>query len=96
MIPTPAPVTPPALAIKDDKPAAPLSMVAQIDEILQTKLATTTYAGRGIRLQESPEGGVTVLVGIHKYAGVGEVPDAEIQAIIRLAIAEWEKKYTPR
>jgi len=80
---------------KDEPPAAPPSIVAQIDEILQERLASTTLVGRGIRLQESPEGGVIVWVGLRNFAGVGEVTDPEVQSIIRTAIAEWEKKYTP-
>jgi NOL1/NOP2/fmu family ribosome biogenesis protein len=52
-------------------------------------------AGRGIRLQESPEGGVIVLVGTQKFAGVGEVTDPEVKAILQDAISAWEKKYTP-
>lgn len=75
--------------------AAPTSMVGQIDAILQTHLAETPLASRGIRLMESPEGGVVVMVGLTKYGGVGDVPDPQVQAMIRTAIAEWEKKYTP-
>ena len=90
---TPPPVKPPVK--KDEKPAVPLSIVAQIDEILQAQLASTTLAGSGIRLQESPEGGVIVWVGLQKFAGVGDVTDPEVQSIIRAATAEWEKKYTP-
>ncbi len=70
-------------------------MVAQIDAILQARLVGSPLAERGIRLVESAEGGVTVMVGLTRYAGVGEVPDAEVQAAIRGAIAEWEEKYTP-
>ena len=75
--------------------AAPTSMVGQIDAILQTHLANSPLASRGIRLMESPEGGVVVMVGLDKYNGVSDVPDPQVQAIIRAAIAEWEKKYTP-
>jgi hypothetical protein len=76
-------------------PSAPTTMVGQIDAILQTKLTGTTYATKGIRLVESAQGGAMVVVGLSRYAGVGEVPDAEVQALIRAAIAEWEEKYTP-
>jgi hypothetical protein len=99
--PAPRPVTPavvaakPVLASKESKPAAPLSIVGQIDEILQAQLALTTLASRAIRLQESPEGGVIVWVGLQKYAGVDEVTDLEVKAVIRAAITEWEKRYTP-
>ncbi len=92
----PAPVAKPVLpAAKEEKPAAPLGIVGQIDEILQARLVNTPLVSKGIRLTESPEGAVIVWVGLQKFAGVGEVTDPEVQAIIRAAIAEWEKKYTP-
>jgi hypothetical protein len=75
--------------------AAPTTMVGQIDAILQTRLLGTPLAARGIRLVESAEGGALVVVGKNRYAGVGEVPDPEVQAAIRAAIAEWENRYTP-
>jgi hypothetical protein len=75
--------------------SAPTTMVGQIDAILQTKLAGTPLAARSIRLVESMQGGVMVIVGLNRYAGVGDVPDPEVQAVIRAAIAEWENKYTP-
>ncbi len=75
--------------------ATPTTMVGQIDAILQTKLMGTPLASRGIRLVESAQGGAMVVVGLNRYAGVGDVPDPEVQAAIRAAIAEWEKKYTP-
>lgn len=93
---TPLPAATPATSVpKEEKPAAPLSIVGQIDEILQARLAVTPLANRAIRLQESPEGGAIVWVGLQKFAGVDEVTDPEVQAFIRAAIAEWEKKYTP-
>ncbi len=75
--------------------STPATMVAQIDAILQTKIMGTPLAGRGIRLVESAQGGAMVVVGLSRYAGLGDVPDPEVQAAIRAAIAEWEKKYTP-
>jgi hypothetical protein len=91
------PVTPrsPSIA-KEDRPVAPAnSIVGQIDAILQARLEGTPLDERGIFLAQSPEGGVMVYIGLTKYMGVEEVPDAEIKAAIRAAIAEWENKYTP-
>ncbi len=97
---TPVPVVPVQPTALETAPTAnvvgaPTTMVGQIDAILQTNLAGTPLAGQGIRLVESPEGGAMVVVGMKRYAGVGEVPDPEVQAVIRAAIAEWEKRYTP-
>lgn len=84
------PLTPP------EPPAStPTTMVGQIDAILQTRLIGTPLATRGVRLVESAQGGAMVVVGLKRYAGVGDVPDPEVQAAIRAAIAEWENKYTP-
>ena len=81
---------------KDDRPSAPAtSIVGQIDSVLQERLAGTPLEERGVFLAQSPEGGVIVYVGLTKYMGVDEVPDAEIKAAIRAAIIEWENKYTP-
>jgi hypothetical protein len=76
-------------------PNAPTSMVAQINAILQARLQGTGLASRGIRLAESLDGSVLVFVGQHSYAGVADVPEADVQAAIHAAIAEWEKRYTP-
>jgi hypothetical protein len=83
------------LGTQEPPASAPTTMVGQIDAILQSRLTGTPLAGRGIRLVESAQGGAMVVVGLKRYAGVGDVPDLEIQAAIRAAIAEWEKKYTP-
>jgi hypothetical protein len=81
--------TPPAAAVSQ------MSLVAQIDSILQARLAGTPLADRGIRLAEALHGGAIVFVGSATYDGVDKVTDPEIQSAIRAAIAEWENKYTP-
>jgi len=96
-VPPPQPVTAKSSALpKEDRPSAPAnSIVGQIDSILQARIAGTPIEERGVFLTQSPEGGVVVYIGLSKYMGVDEVPDEEIKAAIRAAIAEWEKKYTP-
>jgi len=76
-------------------PPPPLSIVEQIDSILQLRMMDTPLAQRDIRLKESHEGGVEVLVGQKKYATLDDVPEEEVKSAIRAAIAEWERKYTP-
>ena len=81
---------------KEDRPSAPAnSIVSQIDSVLQARLEGTALGERGIFLTQSPQGEVNVFVGLTRYNGVDDVPDPEIKAAIRAAIAEWEDKYTP-
>lgn len=97
--PVPVPVTLQSLVqtkkTEPEKNIASLSIVQQIDMVLQERLLNSSLAGRGIRLQESIQGGVEVYVGLQKFHAVDDVPDEEIKTAIRAAIVEWEKKYTP-
>ena len=104
VVAAPAPASikpaPPKVAVPITVPApipepVPNSMVAQIDAILQSRLIGTPLEDIVIRLTESVKGDPIVLVGDKSYAGVGEVTDPAVQAAIRAAIAEWERKYTP-
>jgi hypothetical protein len=92
--PSPKPA-PPVKKPEAEKNIASLSIVQQIDTVLQARIADTPFAKRGIRLQESIQGGVEVFVGLQKFLAVDDVPDETVKAVIRAAIAEWEKKYTP-
>ena len=85
-----------SLPKKKEEPApAPLTMVEQIDQILQSKIANTPFASLGLKIQEGPGGTVNVIVGDRKYEAVGDVPDPKIQAVLRAAVEEWENKFTP-
>jgi hypothetical protein len=92
---SPEPVPPAVVATPNDEPSSARTMVGQINDILQKSIAGTSLASRGIKLQEAPGGGVVVIVGLERYGGVADVPDPEVQAALRAAIAIWERKYTP-
>lgn len=69
----------------------PLSMIGQIDEILQRKMTETAGAPLGVRLVEGAGGSLRVFIGVQSY-DFEDVPDAEVKHLIRDAVAEWESK----
>ena len=87
--------TPTAKRREEEPEALPTSIVGQINMVLQARIAHTPLATPGIVLLESPTGGVNVYIGVEKYEGVDAVPNEEVKAAIRAAIAEWETKFTP-
>lgn len=76
---------------KPTPPPHPGSIIQQIDTILQKKLAGTHLEKKGIRLQESLEGTLWIYVGLKRYEGIDSVPEEEIKAVIRQAVAEWDR-----
>lgn len=82
-------------AISSDVPkdvAAPKSIAAQIDEILQEKLEISPLKDRGIRLMELPEKGLVVMVGTDEFDAVSDVPDPEVRDLLKECVTEWEKR----
>jgi hypothetical protein len=69
-----------------------MSIVAQIDEILQEKLEKSPLAKRGISMKDSLDGGLLVWVGLQQYASIDEVPDPEIRQLLRQSVEEWERR----
>ena len=67
-----------------------LNVVAQINDILQENLEGTSLKQRGIRLVERPDHSMVVMIGLEKYDSVDDVPDEQVQDVIRQAVSEWE------
>lgn len=85
----------PKKKLSPEQEFALLSIVQQIDTVLQKKIENTPFQDAGIHLQESPQGAVEVHIGLQKYESIDDVPDEKIKSMIRAAISEWETKYIP-
>jgi hypothetical protein len=73
------------------QPAAPLSIIDQINAIFNQMNAGTPLAERNIRLVQDPTLGVTVRVGDEKYEGIDSVPDEVIRTALKAAVKKWEE-----
>ncbi|MBI2333577.1 MAG: hypothetical protein HYU84_15715 [Chloroflexi bacterium] len=107
--PVPVPAVPPtvkpvpaALTVNPQKPKTDpevefklLSMVKQIDFVLQKRIAGTPLESMSIHLNDTLHGGLEVQIGTQKFETIDDVPDANVRTAIRAAIAEWEQKYVP-
>ena len=85
----------PAKKLDPEKEFALLSIVQQIDSVLQKKLVGTPLEDKKISLKDSPQGAVEVHIGLQKYDSIDDVPDEKIRSIIRASISEWENKHIP-
>jgi hypothetical protein len=70
----------------------PRSIVEQVDDIVQEKLAAHPGPVPVIKLVEDPYEGVIVWVNQTKYVGIESVTDPTVRAIIRSAAVEWEHR----
>lgn len=68
------------------------SMVTQVDSILQEKLQDAGMQKWAVRLIESPNQGMTVMVGMERYESIDEVPYTRVRDIIRTSVADWEQR----
>jgi hypothetical protein len=76
---------------REQDTSRPQSMIEQINNFLQQKLVESASSLKGVRLIESSEGTVRVLIGVQSYS-IDEVPDPEVAQLIREAVAAWEEK----
>jgi hypothetical protein len=83
---------PPQGVTEEKKVEKPLSIVEQINGILQDMIRGTPLENKGLRLVEDPRKGVVVWVGLEHFAGVDAVVDPEIKEALRAAAAEWERR----
>jgi hypothetical protein len=67
----------------------PSSMIEQINDILQERIESSGRSDLAVRLVEGVGGTARVLIGVNSYE-IADVPNPEIKALIREAVAAWE------
>lgn len=67
-----------------------LSVIDEVNDILQKKLHGSPLAGKGIHLMENHNKEIRFWVGLNSYNDVEEIPDLEVQQIINESVKEWE------
>jgi hypothetical protein len=72
-------------------PTAPLSIVEQVDQILQEKIAQLPPPAPVVLLKEDPREGVIVWINGVQHIGIDSVRDESIKSIIRASVKEWER-----
>lgn len=85
----------PALKRSDAAPTfmPTLDLAREIGEIVaEMQMSIPSLAQRSIKLQNAPSGGVHFAIDGIVYPDVNEIPDADIQALIRAATKEWERR----
>ena len=69
-----------------------IDLAREIGDILNELQPRTPLANRAIRLYNAPGGGVYFSIDGITYANIEDIPDKDIQALIRAATKEWERR----
>ncbi len=78
---------------RDKQPQIKIKTVLEeIDDILQAKIADTALAKRGLKVSADSSGAALFFLDGKSYSGAEELPEAEAQAVVKAAIQEWERK----
>ncbi len=75
----------------DQKQALQISIAAQIDRILQNKLRLSPFNNHSMKIIESQDGGIAVIIDDKSYESVYDVADNNFKKLIQESVAEWEQ-----
>jgi hypothetical protein len=76
---------------EDEEEVKMLSVVDEVNDILQKKITGSPLAGKGIHLMENHNNEIRFWVGLNSYDDVEDIPDEEVREIINAAVKEWER-----
>ena len=73
-------------------PVVQRTIAQQVDEILQEMLKDSPLRQHGVRIADTPKGGLAVWVGLDQYDGVNDVPDEDVRTLLKAAVDVWKKQ----
>jgi hypothetical protein len=68
------------------------SVLEEIDEILQSKIAGTNFTRRGLKVSTHSDGTALFMLDGTGYHSVDELPDDLARSLVQQTVQEWEKK----
>jgi len=75
------------------QPGITLNLAEEIDRMLQIRIAAAPeFSGRRIHVVTAPDGTLRFQVDGISHVALDEIPDPQVQALIRAAIADWEAR----
>jgi hypothetical protein len=69
-----------------------LDLAGEIEKLLQIRVQSSSHSQRYIHVGRAPDGGLRFDVDDAHYSALDEIPDPQVQELIRAAIADWEAK----
>jgi hypothetical protein len=74
-------------------PGLTLNLAEEIDQLLQVRVdADPDFNRRYIHVTSAPDGGLRFVIDNSRYNALDEVPESDVQALIRAAITDWEAR----
>jgi hypothetical protein len=75
------------------QPGITLNLAEEIDRMLQIRIAAAPeFSGRRVHVVTAPDGALRFQADGISYTALDEIPDPQVQALIRAAIADWEAR----
>jgi len=87
---------PKANKTEKDPVLAPKSVVEQINDVLQNKIAGTSFETLGVKMAEDAKGMMQITVGTKVYSAVDDVQEADVKQMIKAAANEWNQSQSQR
>ncbi len=89
--PTPIDIQSPPVR-EEEQLGGALSIVEQVDDILQELVADSPLSEKDVHLMDDPQKGMIMWVGSNSYESIEEMDDPDLRMLIRGAVAEWEAR----
>ena len=76
-----------------ERPGINLNLADEIERLLQLRVdASPDFRQRAVHVRSAPDGGLRFDVDGARYTALDEIPDPQVQALLRAAISDWDAR----